>query len=659
MTAQNQDDGLRSLRTLFRAGSCAGLADGPLLERFATGCGETAALAFSTLVERHGPMVLRTCRAVLHDEHDAQDAFQATFLVLARRGGSLWVRHSVGPWLHRVACRTAIRARRDARRRRAAEKRATEQRTAELAARAVDLTRREELAGMLQDEVDRLPDHYRIPVVLCDLESRTYEEAAEHLKCPVGTVKSRLARGRKRLRARLIGRGLAPAVVPPGAAIAQVAQVPVPAALAETMVQAAIGFIAGKTAGTALASAAVTALTRGVLRSMLLTNLKTAASILLVIGVALRCLAAGAGPQANPKAQEPPAKVQVSKDVSPPPAQNAFPRAMVDVLMEEVAARKGLFAPQAWRRTDVYEAPDFERFFPDDRAGGTALDALWNAEDHDRRSVEEILRTVRQGLRHSGQPSEVVRWIGGRYIWGKPPQNPDAIEILYHALDYPGPDAVARETRHYSVYFGLSVVQPMTPAILHTLADLCMSSDDPNDIGRVAWGAKAQRAEILAYLKPYLSADDEATRGKAADIAKILGGELEAFAWAAQRAKVRARAKYAGRLPEIKTMLQEGNTQQRKDALRLVAEGAGSLMDDSFVAALAACAGENDPEIRRAVANAVGGGWIWGAKTQNPAAIELELRLAKDKNDEVRSEAVYYGLLRVIDKREDVVRALF
>ena len=546
MTSPHHEDGLRSLRTLFHAGTGSGLTDGQLLERFATRGGEASEPAFAALVERHGPMVLRTCRAVLRDEHAAQDAFQATFLILVRRGGTLWVRHSLGPWLHRVACRVAARARRDAERRMSVERRA-----AEMADRSLEEVGRDELGGTLQEEVDRLPDRYRIPVVLCDLEGHTYEEVAHHLGCPVGTVKSRLARGREQLRDRLIRRGLVPADIAQGAAYrAREVQAAVPGILAETTVQAAIRFAAVKTTAAGLVSASVATLVEGVLRSMFLTKLKTAAWILLAVGVTWGGLVAGAGarPQQRPE-REPAAPTAVKSP--PPPAQAALPR---------IAPVASL----AWRRTDVYEAPDFERFFPDDPEGGKALDALWAASDRDQRPDAEILRIVRQGLRHTKVPTEIVRWIGGRYIWGKPPQNPDAIEITYHAVEFP-------PTRNWSIYFGLSVVQPMPPAILRTLADLCMISDDPNDLERVAWGAKAQRAEILSYLKPYLDADDEATRGKAADVAKILRGELKAFAWAAERTKVQAQAKYAGRLPEIKKMLQEGNTQQRKDALLLVA----------------------------------------------------------------------------------------
>ena len=139
------------------------------------------------------------------------DAFQATFLVLARKGGSLWVRDSLGPWLHRVACRAATRARAGAARRRALELRLAERQ----GGRTHDGDR-DDLAAVLHEELDRLPDRYRVPIVLCDLEGRTCEEAARHLGCPIGTIGSRLVRGRERLRDRLRRRGLAPDAGVPG-----------------------------------------------------------------------------------------------------------------------------------------------------------------------------------------------------------------------------------------------------------------------------------------------------------------------------------------------------------------------------------------------------------------------------------------------------------
>src|SRR5262249_21871739 len=156
--------------------------DGQLLERFATRGGEAAELAFAALVERHGPMVLRACRAVLRDEHEAHDAFQATFLVLVRRAGSLWVRDSLGPWLHQVACRVAWCARSASARRRRHERQA-----AERSGPAASEASRDELGPVLHEEIDRLPEPYRAAIVLCCLEGLTLEQAARRLGWPIGT----------------------------------------------------------------------------------------------------------------------------------------------------------------------------------------------------------------------------------------------------------------------------------------------------------------------------------------------------------------------------------------------------------------------------------------------------------------------------------------
>src|SRR3954471_23095537 len=142
----------RQLRTLFNVGTVRELTDGQFLERFATGRGEAAELAFAVLVERHGPMDLRVCRAVLADPHDAQDAFQATFLVLVRKARALWVRDSLGPWLHQVAYRTASCARSAAARRRRHERSAAASRKADRAGVG------DELGGVLHEEIDRLPE---------------------------------------------------------------------------------------------------------------------------------------------------------------------------------------------------------------------------------------------------------------------------------------------------------------------------------------------------------------------------------------------------------------------------------------------------------------------------------------------------------------------
>jgi RNA polymerase sigma-70 factor (ECF subfamily) len=176
------------------------MTDRQLLERFLT---LNDPDAFQVLVERHGPMVLSVCRNVLHRQHDAEDAFQSTFLALAKRADTIKNRDTLGPWLHRVALRVARKARTQAYRRQVRERLHTD-------------CGREHLLGspdlsfipMLREEVSRLPDSYRLPVVLCYLEGKTNQEAAARLSCPVGTIKGRLFRARQVLRDRLSRRGL-------------------------------------------------------------------------------------------------------------------------------------------------------------------------------------------------------------------------------------------------------------------------------------------------------------------------------------------------------------------------------------------------------------------------------------------------------------------
>jgi len=261
---------LRQLNTLFNVGVTRELTDGQLLERFSTGPGEVAELAFEALVERHGAMVLRVCRAQLADLDDTHDAFQATFLILIKKARSLWVRDSLGPWLHQVAFRTASCARSAAARRRNHERRAAEM------ASTLD-SHENRLApdweDVLHEEINRLPECYRVPIVLCDLQGCTCEEVARRIGRPVGTVKSWRSRARERLRDRLIRRGLAPSAAL-GTALAQdIARATVP----ETAIRLAVRALSdGTTAGKV--SASVHMLVKGVLKTMLLSKLRMTAT---------------------------------------------------------------------------------------------------------------------------------------------------------------------------------------------------------------------------------------------------------------------------------------------------------------------------------------------------------------------------------------------
>jgi RNA polymerase sigma factor (sigma-70 family) len=289
----------RYLRALFDEGAHAGLTDGQLLERFTTQTGEAAELAFTSLVERHGPMVLRACRGILRDDHEAMDAFQATFLVLIRKGRSLWVRDSLGPWLHRVACRAAARSHAEMRRRRLVEGRAIEQMAGRT--KGPELV---DLAVLLHEEIDRLPERFRVPIVLCDLEGHTCEQAARHIGCPVGTVGSRLVRGRERLRRGLARRGVVPPVVTIGGALSSEAN---GAVMQGAIADAALRTVSGK------ASPVVASLANSLFRSMIMAKrISVAAGMLAVGGIAV-----GGAWAFRPSAKAQAAQTKPSEDQKP------------------------------------------------------------------------------------------------------------------------------------------------------------------------------------------------------------------------------------------------------------------------------------------------------------------------------------------------------
>jgi RNA polymerase sigma-70 factor (ECF subfamily) len=325
MAKGRHDDALREVRTLFSVGAIGGLTDRQLLDRFLGARDAAGEAAFAVLVERHGPMVLRTCRSIVGDPHAAEDAFQATFLILLRRAHALWVRQSLGPWLHSVASRVASSARSTAARRGALERRAA------ASVPTASISREEpgggDLGAVLQEEIDRLPSSYRAAVVLCYLEGLTHEQAARHLAWPVGTVRSRLARGRRRLQGRLARRGLAPsagliAALRPGVET----QAALPSSLRDSTVRAAQRLAAGTTLA-GVAPARVLGLVAEVSRTMKLTSLGTVATATLVSlgGIALLGLAALAGqaPPAPPAPPAQPAPPAAPASPAPPPAGKA------------------------------------------------------------------------------------------------------------------------------------------------------------------------------------------------------------------------------------------------------------------------------------------------------------------------------------------------
>jgi RNA polymerase sigma factor (sigma-70 family) len=303
---------LRHLGDLFHDGTAVGLADAQLLARYAQ---SNDGAAFEALVARHGPMVLATCRAVLKDEHDVEDAFQTTFLVLARKARSIRAGDALGGWLHRVAYRAAVQASAEARQRRRRETEAAAMGHLHASHSGLE----PDVSTIVHEEVDRLPDRHRLPVVLCDLEGLTYEEAAGRLRWTEPTLRHRLLKARSRLRERLFRRGVtteALGVVLAGSTAG--ARGAVPAALVRSVVAAATG---GTVSITAAALASV------VLRNMAMTKLKTAAAgVLAAIAITtagVGIVAVGAARQDEHAAMKMPGAARGQMAVQPIPSRDA------------------------------------------------------------------------------------------------------------------------------------------------------------------------------------------------------------------------------------------------------------------------------------------------------------------------------------------------
>ena len=254
--------------SIFEGGTMLGRGSAELLDRFAAQRDEAA---FAALVNRHGPMVLATCRRILPDHADADDAFQATFLILARKARSIGDPNRLAPWLHGVARRVAGKARANRGRRQANLSRQGDD---DLAAVAIIPPPADafEVRAVIDEELARLPPKYRQALVLCYLEGLTHDEAANQLDCPVGTIRSRLAGGRDRLRTRLTRRGFAPG------ALALLSPATTPVSAVSRLLQAATVRLvftsgAGKLAGPAAL------LAQGVLTSMFLAKVQTVAAL--------------------------------------------------------------------------------------------------------------------------------------------------------------------------------------------------------------------------------------------------------------------------------------------------------------------------------------------------------------------------------------------
>jgi RNA polymerase sigma factor (sigma-70 family) len=358
---------VRHLRQVAGGPINPGHSDGQLLERFAW-AGEEA--AFAALMRRHGRMVLGVCRRVLQNETDVEDAFQATFLTLVRRARSIRKRESVGSWLHGVAFRLALRSRSDAARRSVGEQEASIRTFSEPGFVAAW----RELQEVLDEELHRLPEKYRLPLVLCYLEGETQEEVAQRLGWPVGTVKGRLARARELMRVRLVRRGLTLGSASLATVLAVETASAVPPALAASAARFAWETVWRQSAQTI--PVRVTALADTIMRTWYVAKLKLVASVLLAAGF----VAAGAGYMASRTAQDPsdPLPDVSQSQESPPSVATITPSNDLygDPLPDGVVARIGTTRLRAGRPLYRFE------FSPDGQivaAAGERAVFLWDA----------------------------------------------------------------------------------------------------------------------------------------------------------------------------------------------------------------------------------------------------------------------------------------
>jgi RNA polymerase sigma factor (sigma-70 family) len=303
---------IRHLRRAVAPPPAVGPRDAQLLERFLKDRDETA---FELLLWRHGPMVLCTCRRVLQNAADVEDAFQATFLVLLRKGRSVNRGEALGAWLYRVAYRVALRARAAAARRARRERPGLD--AAALPAPAAPAG--DDLRPVLDEEVGRLPARERSAFVLCCLEGKTHAEAGRELGCPAGTVSWRVARAKERLRGRLARRGVAlSAAALAGAVSANATAATVPAALVSAALRAALLGGGARAAAAGAVSAQAAALTEGVVQAMLLTKVKGVAAVVLALAVV-----GGGGGALSYRAAAGPAKGGTTARLAPRAADEA------------------------------------------------------------------------------------------------------------------------------------------------------------------------------------------------------------------------------------------------------------------------------------------------------------------------------------------------
>jgi RNA polymerase sigma factor (sigma-70 family) len=365
---------VHQFQRLYAGGSVVGMGEWELIQRYLDSGDEDA---FRAIVATHGPMVMAVCRRVLGEPRDVEDAFQVTFLILAKKAAKLAQGDPIGHWLYGVAYRVALRARRTTARRHARERTLPD---VPEAAFLIDDPSRFELSRVIDEELAKLPAKYRAPVVLCYLEGLTHDEAARQLDWPVGTVKGRLSRARDLLKGRLSRRGLEPSNLASLAVFLERNRELVPASIVERTAKAALEIAAGRMSGMVSASAALL-LEEGI-RTMFFHKLKPVVVALMVLGTGAVVVAyqgskgaEAAKPSENPAAVAP--KNAVVPKAARPKNEFAGPVAewpiLVDNSPKTLAILKKLDQPIAMKFATETPLEDIKKYIQDstqDEAAG-------------------------------------------------------------------------------------------------------------------------------------------------------------------------------------------------------------------------------------------------------------------------------------------------
>lgn len=427
-------DASNPIPILLRGGPVAGEPDAALLDRFRAGEPGVAEAAFAVLVERHAAMVRRTCRRVTGDHHDAEDAAQAAFLLLARSARSIRAGDSLAGWLHGTARRLAARVVADAARRRRRERRSVE-----LAPRSAEGLARVDPWAEVHEAVDRLPERYRLPILLCHFEGLSYAEAADRLACPVRTVQTRLARGRARMRGHLKRRGvdLAPGL----AALARPADPALPAWAARV----ARAVVRSRAGDPSLLSPTTLALASGALRSMRLTRILigsiAAATVALGGAGGMLALAQVAGkPSAPPVAgavePPPPAQAQALVPDPPPTITILLADAPPPIAGDSPAAglARGLFRRPLVRPNGTFQ---FRLFLFDIAGGRTTLIVDEPGQGH---AYCGSAQWSGDGSRIYFDATPLTRWSESRLMSVDPGEAPQLGHLGFGNSPSPSPD---------------------------------------------------------------------------------------------------------------------------------------------------------------------------------------------------------------------------